>query len=166
MHRLSLKGAQLELDGKTTVFLLCWVAMRILLQESVIIQENVAQFRTELLQSWLGALYVIEVVLINPEQLGWPVSRVRKWTIMRHRYKTKAFLSPFNSFVNMFCVPKVGLTQFTTRWPGVPQWDVFFVASPGELAYEFEWASCRPQSLWQTYSEIPDPDFSSEPTCC
>jgi hypothetical protein len=79
------------------VFLLAWVACRRFFQEDIVIQENVAGFMTNLLVSWLGSLYHFEVAIIDPVSLGWPVCRERKWTVMRHRYKTGAFSMPINT---------------------------------------------------------------------
>lgn len=43
----------------------------------------------------LGGLYHVESYLLDPFYNGWPVHRVRRYTILRHRYKTKAFISPW-----------------------------------------------------------------------
>lgn len=89
----SLKGDQLGQAGKTWILFLCWVAQRLFLQEDVIIQENVPQFPVEVLHRFLGHIYHIETAVISPFDYGWGVQRHRRWTVCRHRYKTKHFLS-------------------------------------------------------------------------
>jgi hypothetical protein len=130
------------------VFLLCWVAMRLLLQEAIVIQENVVQFKTSLLFEWLGGLYYFEIVQLCPSMLGWPVARSRKWTVMRHRYKTRAFTSPLNVFTKLFYKPFCGSTLYGSD---TPSWDCFFVADAAELAEELAWAIGRQESR---YSEV------------
>ena len=123
-------------------------AMRILLQEDVVIQENVTRFPTEWLLMWLGALYYIDVSCFSPFELGWPVTRPRKYTIMRHRYKTKAWKCPFNIFTSTFAAP----TLFG-EWSdssSTPAWDVFFIATAADLFAELVWASSRPESSFNT----------------
>ena len=55
------QGTRKGEDGETRVAFLAWVAMRICWQEPVIIQENVVQFPSELLEQLIGHLYNIQV---------------------------------------------------------------------------------------------------------
>ena len=143
----SLKGAQLRECGATFLLFLCWVAQRLLLQEDVIVQENVPQFPPELLQKFLGALYIIETTVLSPFDLGWGVQRRRRWTVLRHRYKTRAFTSPLNAFSAMFYCPSwFGMWENVSDW--CPAWDIFFCGNKKELVTELIWAASRPGSQW------------------
>jgi site-specific DNA-cytosine methylase len=141
----SSRGTQNGVMGKSFVFFLAWIGMRIMLQESVVIQENVTQFCTDTLMSLLGHLYCFQIVELCPTQLGWPVARMRRWTVMRHKYKTGAFKMPLTIFTKLFYKPLLfGMNIAST----IPAWFCFFVASAAELLEEFEWASNRPESAY------------------
>eukprot|EP00959_Pyramimonas_sp_CCMP1952_P372716 7804890-Pyramimonas_sp.AAC.1 len=70
------------------MYLLCWLAQRLILQEPIIVQENARQFPESILREYLGHLYQIEVVRMHSEHYGIPSTRERKWVIMRHKSKT------------------------------------------------------------------------------
>ena len=55
----SSQGNQLGLLGKSMLALMCWIAMRRLLQEAIVIHENVPQCPESLLKKYLGDLYLI-----------------------------------------------------------------------------------------------------------
>ena len=78
MCRLEM-GAQQQEDGSTAVFLICWIALRLLVQEPLIIHENVEQFKPELLQEHMGHVYAVQSVVVDAYDLGWPISRVRRY---------------------------------------------------------------------------------------
>lgn len=69
----SLQGLQLGASDPRIVFFMCWVALRLALQEAEIIQENVRQFPTSLIARFLGGLYFIDYAIIDPTELGWRV---------------------------------------------------------------------------------------------
>ena len=102
MHGLQRNGAAADAGGHHLVYFLAWVALRLLLQEPVIIQEKVPAFDVGLLVRFFGALYYIESVVLDPAQFGWPVRRTRRWTIMRHKSKTMGSRSMADSFFNHF----------------------------------------------------------------
>eukprot|EP00438_Fugacium_kawagutii_P020454 Skav206759 [mRNA] locus=scaffold167:274561:284256:- [translate_table: standard] len=141
----SVKGEMEEEDGKTFQLFLIWIALRLRLQEKIILQENVGRFPVALLRKYLGHLYEIESIILSPAELGWGVERKRRWTVLRHRYKTGSFATPLTIFTAMFHAP----TWFG-KWEGVsqpcPAWDLFFQASLEELFWELRWASNRPGS--------------------
>ncbi|CAE7717129.1 unnamed protein product [Symbiodinium sp. CCMP2456] len=143
----SSRGLQLRSEGKTFVHFLAFCGMRICLQEPVVIQENVENFETELLERYLGQLYHISVECLSPDQYGFPILRPRKWSILRHKYKTSCWASPWSAFAKMFQ---------SDMWFGayaryisdqVPAWVVYFDASAEELFEELCWACSRPESL-------------------
>ena len=139
----SLRGTQAGWQGPTFLAFLCWVCMRLDQQEETCIQENVKEFDTTLLQALVGHLYCLEVCQLNPSSFGFPVERERKWTIMRHKYKTKAWKQPFSIFTKLF----VGNVGCGFSFPDKrPPWDAFFSARPDDLFRELEWACNRPES--------------------
>ena len=89
------RGARGAENGHAYSCFLIWVAKRILLQEAIIIHENVREFQPGTLLAFLGQLYHVESTLLNPQNQGWPIARCRRYTILRHRYKTRCFRSPW-----------------------------------------------------------------------
>lgn len=108
--------------------------------EKIILQENVSQFPSSKISQLLGCLYHIDHAVLCPSELGWPVTRPRKWHVLRHRYKTGAFASPLNMFTRIFCRPPSWHNNL------VPHWDIFFAANINDLMDEIAWASRRPES--------------------
>jgi site-specific DNA-cytosine methylase len=150
----STRGLQAKENGPTLVFLLCWIAMRIMLQEMLVIQENVADFTTNLLLQWLGHLYHIDVCILCPSACGWPVARRRKYTVLRHRYKTRCYETPFNIFSSLFSM-SMFFGVHTWDEDIAPFWDVFFVASQEELLEEKQWGQSRPESRYKAMTGTP-----------
>ncbi len=89
------RGLRNKENGRCFIMFLAWCGQRIELQEPVIIHENVTEFDTAWLLLMLGVLYHIESTLLSPETCGWPVRRQRRYTILRHKCKTRAFLCPW-----------------------------------------------------------------------
>ena len=81
----SARGKELGECDKTIVAFLAWCGLRRLLEEPVVVQENVEAFPIDLVEEMLADLYSLESVVVSPLQLGWPVSRDRRWTCLRHR---------------------------------------------------------------------------------
>ena len=73
-------GNQDGVDGDSMLHFLIWIGLRRLLQEPIIIQENVPQFPVSLLAEYLP-MYFIEVVVLSPQQLGWPIHRSRQYVV-------------------------------------------------------------------------------------
>ena len=135
-------------DGKTYLFFLCWCSMRLRLQESMVLQENVSSFPTRLLQQLLGGMYFVQECILNPAHFGFPVVRERKWVLLRHRYKTGAFSSPMNLFTYMFTQDRHPKHEHTHT--GIPAWDVYFAGKPEDMYQELLWACSRPESKAKT----------------
>ena len=111
------------------------------------IQENVDNFETELLERYLGHLYHISVESLSPDQYGFPILRPRKWTILRHKYKTSCWASPWSAFAKMFQNDMWFGAYASNISHDVPAWVVYFDADPDELFEELCWACRRPESL-------------------
>ena len=152
------KGLREAEGGKTYAAFLTWAGQRLLAQESVIIQENVQQFPLEQLQLVLGQLYFIESIVLSPRSLGWPVERKRRWTVLRHRYKTKAFQSPLSYFASMFRLPTCWGAWTADVQEHLPAWDVFFAGSVDELEHELRWATSRAESMFHRMNVLDDGD--------
>ena len=140
----SARGHQLGLEGPTTGLLFCWLILRILLQDKYVLQENVVSFVTDVIAAVLGRLYFIDQIVLDAKCLGWPVSRKRKYTLLRHRYKTGTMAQPLNVFSKLFLQDPVDVQ---------PAWQIFFVAGPRELREELLWAAQRPSSTWNDSPE-------------
>ena len=135
----------LGVAGRAFAALLAWTAQRARLQESIVIQENVVGFPTSLLLTLLGFLYFVDVSEMDPADYGWPVSRRRKWTVLRHRGKTRGATTPWSIFARLFRAdPLFGLQHNLAQ--GKPAWDVFFSGTTENQFLELQWASQRPSS--------------------
>ena len=140
------RGDMLRSDGKTFLSFLCWCGMRCRLQEPTTVQENVEGFDTAELHRTVGHLFHIDVSVMTPTSYGFPVSRPRKWTILRHRYKTKSWSGPWNMFTKMFQTD-LWLGMYTDEMAEkIPAWDIFFNGNEKAMYDELVWACGRPDS--------------------
>lgn len=136
----SKKGNQNGLEDITVCDLMAWIAERRRIQEKLIIQENVDDFPSQKFIEWLGDLYDIQVTILDPSDLGWGIRRRRKYHILRHKVKLGPMSCPLNIFSGLFITNE----EKTVLEPnGLPQWDMYFVATPEELQDELDWASSR-----------------------
>eukprot|EP00959_Pyramimonas_sp_CCMP1952_P324107 6783003-Pyramimonas_sp.AAC.1 len=74
--------------GRAFLPFLSWAGQRRKLQEDVIIHENVESFDPAILGECLPMYHVFSV-LVGPDQLGWPVRRTRRITVMVHKTKVR-----------------------------------------------------------------------------
>ena len=109
-------------------------------------QENVEDFPSDKFLEWLGDLYDIQVVLLDPADFGWGIRRRRKYHIMRHKFKAGPMSCPLNMFAKMFIdAEEKALKAWKQKQSQTqaPVWDMYFVAPPDDLTEELEWASGR-----------------------
>ena len=142
------RGSGLGLEDRTVLVYLAWCSQRRLLEEPWIVQENVEGFDTEHLRSMLGDKYEIVHCVLNPANFGWPVQRVRKYHVMRHRQKTTPFSCTFNLFAKLFV--RDPFDEIRELHPQ-PAWDVFLVATVAELQSELVWSSSRSGNQSSSY---------------
>jgi len=116
------------LDGRTALYFLVWIALRLREQEKIIIQENVPEFPTTYLQMLLGHLYDVQEITLQAADFGFPSLRRRKFTIMSHKYKVGALLFPVNQ-----------LTILMERKARI-SWREYFTADCEDLYEELGWA--------------------------
>ena len=137
------RGAMKGLLGVTTGYLFCWMLQRLLLEDDYALQENVASFTTRIISDTLGHMYHVEQTLLDPRDYGWPVARVRKYTVLMHKAKTGAMRQPLNVFARLF--HRSPIAEATSS-ANTPAWDIFLIAGPSELKQELMWAASRPHS--------------------
>ena len=120
----SAQGKEDGFEGKSTIALLCWISMRLLFQEAHVVQENVRNMVISVFSEFLGDIYFIDVeeegFLTSVEDsasYGFPCTRRRKWTHMRHKVKTLALRRPLNMFTKLF----YRKPMITWRAPGFPK---------------------------------------------
>ena len=53
------------------------------------IHENVEEFEWTILQSLLGTIYWVYSTVMEAADLGWPVWRRRRWTMLVHKQKAR-----------------------------------------------------------------------------
>lgn len=75
-------GCQQTADGPTMVYFLMMMKIALQSRPDILIHENVIQFPFELLQSILGPVYDGHSVLLTPTELGFPVQRKRRYSVM------------------------------------------------------------------------------------
>ena len=118
--------------------------MRVELQESDVLQENVTGSDISLLKRFLSHLYFIDVWVGDPIFFGWPFARERQFVRLRHRTKVLAELSPMSRFVKRFW------RAISFEWEQVycmhlPE-NINKGVIPDELNEELRWAQSRPTS--------------------
>ena len=141
----SRKGSRLQLLDDTALDLMAWIAQRRRTQEKIIVQENVEEFCTEDLISWLGDLYSIQVVLLDPKNFGWPIRRPRKYHVCVHRNKAGTVSCPLDMFARLFLRHPIKELLENSE----PRWTMFFVAEEKDLENEIHWA-CQRATTWAT----------------
>ena len=72
-------------DGVTMLVFLTWIRGIRVQRPRVIIFENVCRFPMSLLWSLVGDLYCIDHVVLNLDQLGWPIRRERRYAVLTLR---------------------------------------------------------------------------------
>eukprot|EP00973_Karenia_brevis_P005292 724408-Karenia_brevis.AAC.1 len=82
-------GARTGDEHMSVVAFMAWVALRLALQQAVIVHENVEGFDMDLLRDSLGEIYDIQTCVLDAVDFGWPVRRVRRYSVLTH--KKKAF---------------------------------------------------------------------------
>ncbi|CAK0790292.1 unnamed protein product [Prorocentrum cordatum] len=133
------------------IHFLAWVGLCRLLQHPVIVQENVEKFPVSLLQELLGDLYRIETTVEDSEHYGFPVTRVRRWTILLNKKKILSTDVPFSDFMCRFH----RACQFA--------WEAFFRADIEEIKAELIAAASRKSSRCRRLGltpELLDPNAS------
>ncbi len=145
----SLRGLGLGELGECFLCFLAWASARREQQEQVILQENVKEFPDSLLVRVLGDMYYVDSALLNPSEFGFPVERVRKYVILRHKLKTVAFSSPWGCFAGLFKAPLLFGNYTPDMAKDFPAWDVFFQSEKHmkHMLQELLWAIGRPDSL-------------------
>lgn len=128
-------GALAGVDGPTLCATMCWVGMRRLLQEPVVVHENVASFPISFLLELLGDIYIIQSVIVCPSHLGWCIVRERRITVLLHKHRVTAILLDWSLAVPLF--------HRVCMW----SWREFFCASDAEQKAELKWASSRNHSI-------------------
>ena len=147
----SSRGTQEGEEGSAQVCFMCWLLHRAAVQEAYIIHENVPGFQVEGLSRALGRWYDVDSALVCPSWFGWPITRKRRYTVLRHKVKSLPFRSPWSVFTKMFFRSPMDPIPLPPHADGAdsdpdPPWACFMVASAEELSEELEWASTRPSS--------------------
>ena len=123
------------------IYWLIFIAMRIDLQEPIVVVENSVHLARELnvIMSFLGHLYFLDKENLSPLHFGIPVVRDRLYLVLRHKLH-RLVSSPLNAFTRMFHRP------CTSNWRA-------FMAPPSELLaddleWELKWSAGRESTLW------------------
>ena len=142
----SKRGQQLAAGDPSVLHALAWVALRVLLQEADVTQENVPAFPKELLSRFLLKFYWIDQFQADAVSFGVPQGRLRQYLRFRHRAKVLSEISPMADFAKRF--------WRVCSWA----WNEFFFCRPGEYhttvvkeedETELRWAQARPSSQAQ-----------------
>ena len=138
------RGALGGEEGVALICFLAWLMHRAAIQEAYIIHENVPGFLVETLSRALSKWYDVETTVMDAAALGWPISRKRRYTVLRHKMKSLPFRSPLTVFTRMFL--RAQHQNELDDEPEQPTWSCFMVATLAELQDELHWASQRPMS--------------------
>ncbi len=142
----SARGQQAGLEGGTLPAFLAWMLLRAAIQETYILHENVSGFCVNTLAKPLERWYDVESQILDAYAFGWPVSRKRRYTLLRHKLKSLPFRSPLTIFTKMFCRNLATDHDDELENGCEPAWSCFMVATLDELQDEIKWASERPMS--------------------
>ncbi len=115
--------------GTACLAFLGWAGQRLVNEEELIVHENVESFPVTVLEQCLP-IYVCHSLILNPVDLGWPVRRPRRITILIHRSKAHPFMPlPVDTEHSaIFLCPRVhvtcpGATDFPFQsFPSDPPW--------------------------------------------
>ena len=87
-------GNQKGIQDSTILAFLAWCALRVLLQEPLILHENSDRFPIELLFRLLGHLYHIDSTIVEALKYGGGVRRKRRLTRLIHKGKVLSMDNP------------------------------------------------------------------------
>ena len=133
----SARGERLKTLDPEVIFLLCWIALRLALQEADITIENVIRSYIDLFFRFLAPHYFIQVVpCLEPCSIGWCVGRPRQFLRLRHRIKIISEISPLSEFSKRFY--RAVAWHWSQFWLLHNSQDSQTIA--GELQSELDWA--------------------------
>ena len=131
---------------------MAWVAQRRALEEPIVVHENVKQYPVAFLEYFLGDKYLVHTCLLNAKDLGWPVTRVRRITLLLHKSKIRTILRPWPDIASACC-----RRECMTTWRG------FLCSSNQEFQEELRWAQNRAGSLFRLDTLLDAPQLRMEP---
>lgn len=146
----SQKGTGLMLSDPSIIHTLCWVALRLLLAEPDVTQENVTRCPVDLFARFMQKDYYIDVTKMDSVQFGIAAARERQFIRFRHRAKIQSELSPLSMFMKRFfrAVEYSWKEHFFMMKEGCQQKGI----TPNEPRENLEWAAGRPTSHAQSLS--------------
>ncbi|CAE7259718.1 unnamed protein product [Symbiodinium sp. KB8] len=147
----------------TIIYQICFMALRLEMEETEVVQENVESFPVqELLGRFMSQKYYVDLEVLDPLFYGMPVSRRRLYVKMcpgcmlvgwpigwlvgwRHRHKILAQLSPLSNFCKRF-TRAVAYSWAEFFW--MHETEGGDGVLPDELNAELAWAQGRAGSMW------------------
>lgn len=124
-----------EKEGGTDIkHFSAWAAQRLKVQEPVIVHENSDRFTVATLEKVFGKRYAVQSIVLCPTELGWPVRRRRRWSVLIHRSRLLQATVSLENCVSLF--HRACACSFTE----------FFVATEEELLWELGWMWGRPKA--------------------
>ena len=83
-------GSQQHSAGPTALYLLIFLRMVLEYKPTMVLLENVVGFPMSLVLQVLGEAYHFVEMILQPDQMGWPVERRRKYMlgVFELRYET------------------------------------------------------------------------------
>ena len=94
------RSAEIREFGTHFLVTLCWCAQRLLVLEPIVLHENILNFKLAVLVSCLSTAYAIFPGEIDLAELGWPVHRRRRLTLLLRLDLLQVVHYPWNKFVN------------------------------------------------------------------
>ena len=98
----SRRGAGLGVCDGDILYTLSWVALRRLLQESDVTQENVRSFPVKVIADLLSDLYHVDSCVMEAIDFGSPCARARQFIRLRHKVKILSETTPLSRFAQRF----------------------------------------------------------------
>lgn len=146
----SQKGTGLMLADPSIIHTLCWIALRLLLAEADVTQENVPRCPVQLFARFMQKVYYVDVVKTDSVLFGIAAARERQFIRFRHRAKIQSEVSPLSIFMKRFyrAVEYSWKEHFFMMEEGCQMKGV----TPNEPRENLEWAAGRPTSQAQSLS--------------
>ena len=131
------QGGRQRSWGPTFGAMVLWLSHRCQLMEDFIFHENVVQHDISLMLAVLANFYVVVSIVLDPQNMGFPVCRPRKLSLMVHKRLFAGFIYPLSYFARL-CQREARIN-----------WDKFLLATSEQVAADLEWSQSRKSSCFK-----------------
>ena len=96
-------GTQQGEAGKHIAAFVVWAALRLVMQESIVVYENSSRVPVHVLERVFGHRYIVIARIVDPAaDLGWPGARKRLWGVLVLRSVVERIHCSFSNVIDLF----------------------------------------------------------------